>query len=43
MAEVLYPNREKFSSKIAFDNIAIILKLIIIQILSNLVRIRSKG
>jgi len=37
MAEVIYSNNKEFSSKMAFDNIAIILKLMTPQTFSDLV------
>jgi hypothetical protein len=43
MAEVIYSNGEEFSSKTAFDNIAIVLKPMTPQTFGDLIGTRSKG
>ncbi|KAK3385780.1 kinase-like domain-containing protein [Podospora didyma] len=43
MAEVMYSNGEEFSSKTAFDNVAIVLKPMTPQTFGDLVGTRSKG
>ncbi|KAK3349739.1 kinase-like domain-containing protein [Lasiosphaeria hispida] len=43
MAEVIYSNGEEFSSKTAFDNVAIVLKPMTPQTFGDLVGTRSKG
>ena len=43
MTEVIYSNGEKFSSKMAFDNVAIVLRPMMPRTLADLVGIRSKG
>jgi hypothetical protein len=43
MAEVIYSNGKEFSSKTAFDNVAIVLKPMTPQTFGDLVGTRSKG
>ena len=43
MTEVIYSNSEEFSSKKAFDNVAIVLKPMTPQTFGDLVGTRSKG